>query len=267
MEHFNTALTSHFKRYLNTLSVPLADQAVFSQTPTASYARFEPAAASLQQALSMPRMEQNIIWRTALSHLQQARPALSPWHGTAHWQTALGRLQQGISGEELLLPEDLLDEGVEDDLLALPEMPDTDDLLDLDMDGGSAELDALFAEAPAAAPVTSASPHQQAVEAIPAEVSESVAALSEADENMLEAESPHIHVSAGQTTAQAASIAAPQAAQNPVLAATQQALRSAEAAATQATEAAAAPTLVLDVKTQSSKDFFSRLPWGGTQSS
>lgn len=317
MEQINAALANHFKRYLNTLSVPLADQEVFGESENSPYARFKPVAASLQQSLSMPMLSNDTLWREAVTRLQQSQPALTPWPGALCWQTALGRLQQGLAGEESLLPEDLLDASVEEDLLALPDMPESDDLFD--MEGSSSELDALFGDvepAPAATPAPTPSEMaadaddiNAAVAAVDDLVDQAVASsnpatatpqadaktqaaddlftempweASEASEVIRhevaaspKEEATHIHVPAGQDAMPAGQLSdhAPQAAQNPILAATQQALKSAEtAAAEQSAEVAVASSPVadsapsLDPKTHNSKEFFSSLPWGGKQS-
>ncbi len=300
MENFNTALSVHFKRYLNSLSVPLADRALFGEEIHAPATQFKNAAARLTQALFMPRIIPIYQWQQAAERLQQAQPLLSPWQGALAWQTTLGRLQQGLAGEDALLPETLLDDGDAEDLLGLPGMPDSEDGL---FDFGDAELDDLFAEtdtapatsAPAAVVLTSriepkvdtlivetveadiddedeinAVMDSLAQEAVVAPIAEPVidangsaffiAPDSEADSR--------IHVPAGQSLPQAAQLAAaaPLGGVNPILAATQQALRTAQATAATQTPLAEPPAAA-DPQTLSSREFFSNLPWQGVNSS
>jgi len=337
MENFNIPLTTHFKRYLNTLSVPLADHAVFGETEAAMTTHLKSAVSSLTQALSASVSTSDMYWRETASRLQQAQTPLSPWPGALHWQNSLARLQQGLAGEETLLPENLLEESIDDTLLALPDMPEPDDDL-FAMEGGSVELDTLFSDTTpdnvsAPIPVVTepeADIPEPEVEAMLAEVdvvepefeedinaaigaldhesvkssthtsiaaSEPISPASQTTSNPFTempwnsgsdvSTSPatktvdvkekvtHLHVPAGQHIHQAEQLSehAPQATQNPILAATQQALQTAEFATTEQVETTSdtqEKTIKLpsaDPKKHNSKEFFSSLPWGGTHSS
>ncbi len=312
MEHFNTAL--------NTLSAPLREQTMLGEAKTAANAPFRRMANQCVQALSMPQRAPQDFWHDMASRLQQSSPNISPWSGALPWQTALSRLQQGLSNEDVLSPEALLESEVEDDVFALPDMPEPDaDLFDFDAVGEvSTELDAVFVEAT----VDPSSSHdadslidtdtttdtadfpEPDVESIIAEAAEpeieedisvAVGHLSESeavvdaevdaeavhsveahevnveshivvDTEESDDEVMHIHVSAGEHQEDTEQWAeqAPQLAQNPIMAATQQALHSAAVAAAEVVPPpASTPVPLVFPETSSSQEFFASLPWSG----